>query len=115
MLTLKHKKPTWVASSATFAKGLSKNLSRKGKFICACEEKFRPVCERLPFYAAHEGIRYCVLHFPGPEKVTDPRFHKAIERKLEDRDFRFGGVYFPGSVDFESYVFGSVVDFSEAT
>jgi hypothetical protein len=95
------------ALGVALAKGLPKSLSPKIDFVCACEPQFRSVCEDLPFYGAHEGMQYCVLHFPRSAKGTDPRFHSVIERKLEDRDFRFGGAYLPGPLDFESCVFDS--------
>ncbi|HZY57384.1 MAG TPA: acyltransferase family protein, partial [Rubrobacteraceae bacterium] len=67
----------------------------------------------MPFYKQHEGKQYCVLHFPGKEKEAD--FQEALGKKLEDRDFDFAGVYFPGELNFNFLQFDSGTDFSEAT
>jgi len=53
----------------------------------------RSACAGEPFYKEHEGKRYCVLHFPGKEKSAG--FKAAFQRKLENKDFDFGGVWFP--------------------
>jgi uncharacterized protein YjbI with pentapeptide repeats len=93
-------------------------------FVCDCEEQMRSACAGEPFYKEHEGKRYCVLHFPGKEKSAD--FEKALQRKLENKDFNFHGVWFPdelsfskfdftGDVDFRDATFSSVADFSDAT
>src|SRR5436189_3028170 len=60
--------------------------------VCACEGWMRSACAGEPFYKEHEGNRYCVLHFPGKEKSAD--FEKALQRKLENEDFDFRGVWF---------------------
>src|SRR5215217_122057 len=90
-------------------------------------DDLRGVCKDLRFYAEHEGNRYCVLHFPGKEKGTDPRFQEALERKRKERDFDFAGVYFPDdfraftSFEFEKpanffvAIFAEGANFSEAT
>jgi uncharacterized protein YjbI with pentapeptide repeats len=62
-------------------------------FICEVDEYYRSACEGLPFYAEHEGKRYCVLHFPGQEKVDE--FRQALDSKLAQRNYDFGGTFFP--------------------
>jgi hypothetical protein len=68
-------------------------------FICACEEWVRDACRGEGFYKEHDGKRYCVLHYPGTEKKE--AFAEALQRKLGDNDFDFGGVWFPDFVDFQ--------------
>lgn len=83
-------------------------------FKCECEERFRSACEKLPFYGEHEGKQYCVLHFPSEDKKDD--FEKALEIKLGNEDFDFGGTFFPsGTAQFENFEFSSGANFSEAT
>ncbi len=92
-------------------------------FVCDCEESARSACAGEPFYQEHEGKRYCVFHFPGNEKSDD--FDKALQRKLENKDFNFRGVWFSdpasffrfefdGEVHFQSAIFRAEADFSEA-
>lgn len=73
----------------------------------------RSACTGEPFYQEHEGQRYCVLHFPGKEKSAD--FKRVLQRKLESKDFNFGGVWFPDEVSFSKFKFGTTGDFSFAT
>jgi len=73
----------------------------------------RGACAGEPFYKEHEGIRYCVLHFPGKEKSEG--FQQALQRKLENKDFNFRRVWFPDEVSFSSFEFGTKADFSNAT
>jgi len=53
-----------------------------------------------------------VLHFPGEEKSAD--FEKAIQRKLENKDFNFRGVWFPDDVSFATFRIETRADFSRA-
>jgi hypothetical protein len=82
-------------------------------FICDCEKWDRSACAGEPFYKEVEGKRYCVLHFRGGGKSAD--FKVALERKLENRDFDFRGVWFPDEVSFRKLDFSAVADFSRAT
>jgi uncharacterized protein YjbI with pentapeptide repeats len=82
-------------------------------FVCEVNEDYRSACEKLPFYDEHEGERYCVLHFPEKGKETD--FRKALETKLDRKDFNFRGIWFPGEANFSNTVFDAEADFSNAT
>ena len=82
-------------------------------FVCDCEERMRSACARQPFYKEHEGKGYCVLHFPSREKSAD--FKHALQRKLENKDFNFRGVWFPDEVSFSKFGFGAEADFLSAT
>jgi hypothetical protein len=81
-------------------------------FECQCKDEFRIACEGLPYYAEHEGKRYCVLHFPSENKAND--FKKAMQSKLERNETRFVGVYFPSDANFHAGHFSDRADFSEA-
>jgi uncharacterized protein YjbI with pentapeptide repeats len=65
------------------------------EFVCEVDERHRSACEDLDFYGEYEGKRYCVFHFPGAEKKADAQFQEALQRKLDEQDFNFSGVYFP--------------------
>jgi len=54
---------------------------------------WRNACKDLDLYRKHRGKRYCVLHYPGEGKEDD--FKKALEDKLAQDDFHFGGTVFP--------------------
>ena len=41
----------------------------------------------------HEGKLYCVLHFPSEDK--EDNFEKALDEKLEKKDFNFAGAFSP--------------------
>ncbi len=82
-------------------------------FVCDCVESMRSACVGEPFYKEHEGKRYCVLHFPGKQKSST--FQKALQRKLDDKDFNFQGVWFPDEVSFCKFHFSAVANFSFAT
>ena len=72
----------------------------------------RGACAGEPFYRELEDKRYCVFHFPGKEKSAD--FEQALQRKLENKDFNFRGVWFPNKLSFERFEFGTKADFSSA-
>lgn len=82
-------------------------------FVCDCERWMRSACAGEPFYRELEDKRYCVLHFPGKEKSAD--FEQALQRKLENEDFDFRGVWFPDKPPFENFEFRTEADFSSAT
>ena len=73
----------------------------------------RSACAGEPFYKEHKGKRYCVLHSPGKEKSAD--FEKALQRKLEKKDFNFRGVWFPDELKFSRFTFSAPADFRFAT
>lgn len=98
-------------------------------FVCAREELKHNSCGGEPSYQTSDGVRYCVrycvLHFPGKEK-SSADFGKALERKLENKDFNFRWVWFPyqlrlskfdfdGDVNFSFATFNEEADFSSAT
>jgi hypothetical protein len=82
-------------------------------FICARGEWALSACKALPFFKEHEGKRYCVLHYPGGEKVA--AFNAALRRKFDARDFDLRGVFFPDDADFSDIPFDTPVDFTGAT
>lgn len=82
-------------------------------FVCECKERLRSACEREPFYKEHESKHYCVLHYPGKEKSAP--FKEAIQRKLDDNDFNFRGVWFPDEIDFRGFEFSEPASFRSAT
>jgi hypothetical protein len=83
-------------------------------FVCDCEKEWmRSACKGLPFYKEHESRRYCVLHYPGKEKIAD--FKAALENKLNKNDFDFQHVWFPDAVDFQGFEFSAAANFSSAT
>jgi uncharacterized protein YjbI with pentapeptide repeats len=73
----------------------------------------RLACVGEPFYEAQKDKRYCVLHFPDKLKSAD--FKKALQRKLENKDFDFRGVWFPDEVSFTHFDFSAAADFCFAT
>jgi hypothetical protein len=73
----------------------------------------RAACVEEPFYKEHEGLPYCVLHFPGKEKSVD--FKTALHRKLDNKDFNFRGLWFPDELSFDEFNFSAEADFSFAT
>jgi len=81
-------------------------------FVCGSEERLRSACGGMPFYRELEGRRYCVLHYPAKDKSAD--FKTALERKLNQKDFDFRGVWFPEEVDFGGFHFGAPVVFTSA-
>jgi uncharacterized protein YjbI with pentapeptide repeats len=84
-------------------------------FVCQADERFRSACEGLPFYAEHEGKPYCVLHYPGFNEKVYP-FDDVINKKLQEGDFNFRGVWFPYARSFDAdNDFKGPVDFSYAT
>src|SRR5215216_7948416 len=81
-------------------------------FVCGWD--FYPFpCKGLSFYKEHEGKGYCVLHYPGKDKVA--AFYEALKRKLEAKDFNFRGVWFPDDIDLSEITFTTPADFSSAT
>lgn len=74
----------------------------------------RTACSGEPFYKEYGGKRYCVLHFPGKEKSAS--FKEALQKKLNNENFDFRGVWFPDDVEIqEDLEFGKNADFSNAT
>jgi hypothetical protein len=82
-------------------------------FVCDCHEWMRKACVGEPFYRELKGKRYCLLHFPGKEKSAD--FEQALQRKLENEDFDFRGVWFPDKLPFEHFEFRTKANFVSAT
>src|ERR1700687_745191 len=91
----------------------SRTTEPKSDFVCDCELSMRSACDGEPFYKEHEGLRFCVLHYPGKEKRPD--FTKALQKKLVRKDFNFQGVWFPEEVRFYPFESGAEVNFSQAT
>jgi uncharacterized protein YjbI with pentapeptide repeats len=81
------------------------------KSTCACKAWQRRACAAEGLYRQSEGSQYCVLHYPGRDKIED--FTKALEGKLSVGDLTFCGVWFPESIFF-STPFSGKVDFMGA-
>jgi hypothetical protein len=81
-------------------------------FACACASWLFSACEGLPFFKEHEGKRYCVLHYPGKDKVA--AFNEVLKRKLDAEDFDFSEVWFPDDIDFSDRTFAKPVNFAFA-
>jgi len=81
-------------------------------FICGCKEDARSACAEQP-YNKYRGKPYCVFHYPGKEKASD--FEKALQVKLDSKDFNFRGVWFPYETPFEGFLFTEEADFTGAT
>ena len=69
-------------------------------------------CTGEAFYSESEGKKYCVLHFPGEK--DDEQFEAALRRKIDAKDFDFGGVWFHycGLEFFYSVAFTEAVSFN---
>jgi uncharacterized protein YjbI with pentapeptide repeats len=79
-------------------------------FTCEVYGDYRSACEGLDFYGEHGGKRYCVLHFPGDEKIDD--FEEILENKLADKDYDFSGTVFPeGTANFDRVEFDANTSF----
>src|ERR1043165_1865392 len=79
-------------------------------FVCACDEFMRTACKGLEEY---KDTGYCVLHYPGKDKVS--AFDEALKRKLDAQAFDFRGVWFPDKVNFSEVTFTTPADFGSAT
>src|ERR1700686_3763496 len=84
----------------------------------ACDSKWRSACTGEPFYGEDRSKRYCVLHFPGKEKTG--QFKEVFDRKKEQKNFDFSGVWVPEKVSFAELgffgpTFSTPVNFREAT
>jgi pentapeptide repeat protein len=84
----------------------------------------RKACASEWFFKEKEGKRYCVLHYPGDEKMAD--FQTALNKKLAAKDYNFNGIWFPknisftklhfdGDADFRFAIFGGNADFRYAS
>jgi hypothetical protein len=73
-------------------------------FLCECKDEYRSACAGEPFFRRVEEKEYCVLHYPGNDKVD--AFAEAFRRKTEQTgDLDFQGVWFPGETDFTRFKF----------
>lgn len=81
-------------------------------FVCDCGSWAHHACPSEPFYKEFEGKSYCVLHYPDKEKSAD--FKEALQRKLDNKDFNFRGVWFPDQLSFIRFEFNQEADFSSA-
>ncbi len=82
-------------------------------FVFDCGGLASSACQGESFFREHEGKRYCVLHYPGADKVE--AFRVAFNRKLEAKDFDFVGVWFPEEISFEGFEFSTDANFHKAT
>jgi hypothetical protein len=74
-------------------------------FVCECKDEYCSACVGLGRFKEHGGKQYCVLHYPGEERIEShrqarsARFREVLERKLTSGDFDFRGVRFPDDLD----------------
>lgn len=104
---------------------------------CSCEALARSACSGEPpsSYREHKGQRYCVLHYPGQDKIS--AFDEELKKKFAANDYNFLGAWFPRKIkfgqlpltaqanfslttfsdyaDFSQIVFGEAVSFYRAT
>lgn len=81
-------------------------------FVYKCAHRPRNACCAEIFDKEHDGKRYCVLHYPGPEKSED--FKKVLDRKLNAQDFDFEGTWFPDKLSFQEFAFTGNANFKSA-
>ena len=91
----------------------SRNHEATSEFVCQYEGRGRSACAGEPFYKAHEGKRYCVLHFPGKGKRRE--FARALQGRIENGVFDFRGFWFPSEAQFSGFEFDVPVDFTDVT
>jgi uncharacterized protein YjbI with pentapeptide repeats len=82
--------------------------------IWLCRKEFGSACKGLPADNELDGKHYCVLHFPRGDKDL-AAFDEAIKEKRQNKNFDFGGVYFPEDVSFSGATFKEGANFSDAT
>jgi uncharacterized protein YjbI with pentapeptide repeats len=82
--------------------------------IWLCRKEFGSACKGLPADNELDGKHYCVLHFPSGDKDL-AAFDEAIKEKRQNKNFDFGGVYFPEDVSFSGATFKEGANFSDAT
>jgi uncharacterized protein YjbI with pentapeptide repeats len=56
----------------------------------------------------------CLLHSRQTSKGQDGKFSEAIKRKIDEEDYDFRGVFFPGYNKFPQFNFNKKIDFSWA-
>ena len=91
--------------------------------VCNCNENERGACLGQPSYQ-FKGKPYCLLHFPGEDKDRDGAFTRALEEKLQTKNYNFRGGWFPNrfscdhsfddEANFSNAVFNGEADFSNA-
>ena len=81
-------------------------------FTCDCPLSGRQACMSLPFFRQVDDKRYCVLHCPITDKLTE--FAAALDAKLVQRDDYFDSVWFPPNVDLSEREFSTEARFSNA-
>lgn len=72
----------------------------------------RSSCEGERFFREDKGKTYCVLHYPGKEKIAE--FESTLRRKLGRNDFNFRGAWFPADVSFDRLEINAKADFRNA-
>src|SRR5687768_12203950 len=71
------------------------------------------VCQNLPVQYEHEGKHYCLLHYPNFEKAE--AFDNEFQKRLDDEDYNFRGIYFPTILSLFNKKFEKHIDFISAT
>lgn len=84
---------------------------KNGHFIV--DDVRKKVCRDLPFYRELDGKEYCVLHYPGQDKIDD--FTSVFEERIQENEWDFGMVYFPKAILYENEEFHKNINFSHAT
>lgn len=83
-------------------------------FACACDESFRSACGEPFISQVGDGKQYCVIHYPGGEKIEAFRTVLTSRRDGADDTLNLRGAWFPERVDFRGQRFEKALDFSDA-
>src|SRR5215831_14625282 len=70
-------------------------------FICSCSEQARSACQGLSYFRAMDSKPFCVLHYPGNDKLE--AFEGVLRKKLDNSDFNFSEAWFPAKVNMQDY------------
>jgi hypothetical protein len=104
-------KRSWVILDMTTQEPIEESTPKS--FVCGCEESMRNACASEGFYKKKTGKRYCVMHYPGDEKIAD--FQTALHKKQSARDYNFCGAWFPKGARFKEPLWDGNANFSFAS
>jgi hypothetical protein len=84
----------------------------KSEFVCALEKWTHAACAGEGFFKEYEGKHYCVLHYPGRDKID--AFNEVLIKRLEAKNYDFCGAWFPDTMNFEGFNFTADANFRGA-
>jgi uncharacterized protein YjbI with pentapeptide repeats len=79
-------------------------------FICEYDKTESSVCAGEIFYKELNGQKYCIFHYPSEDKKDD--FDRALDKRLNAKDFNFRGFWFPDIFLLNEYEFDSKANFN---